>query len=346
MSWRILLPWTRVEVRSLLDSPVQVERWSRPKGANRYDAGATFGTNSSQFVRVAFPCQPAGHESSHCEATYWRAACQWPDKQGGRRKKKKGFPLQSREPQHEIPQLPRPLKPNTHTQKKAGHVWKLLSFVHVSHGITEFWSHPVGHFEGIFFSPPSQSNLNNFQLHILTLNLSLMSYLCDYVSLHAKKKQPICTDCQPLVALSSFFLSSLRTVGTVFNFEKGGDQSKLPHATLQVNTKWTRWRNFQTLSKCVLLEPSLSREASRTPPPPPPLVFKRVRNFFFYFRAWAAILTWAIKAETNRQGCRKPATAAAPPLIIDWPLARRQKTFIILLPVVICICLTFIIYCW
>lgn len=38
-------------------------------------------SGSSQFVCVAFLCQPAGHKSSHCEATYWRAACQWPEKQ-------------------------------------------------------------------------------------------------------------------------------------------------------------------------------------------------------------------------------------------------------------------------
>lgn len=207
--------------------------------------------------------------------------------------------------------------------------------------VSEFWSHPVGHFEGIFFSLPSQSNLNNFQLHILTLNLSLMSYLCDYVSLLGKK-QPICTDCQPLVALSSFFLSSLCTVGTVFNFF-GGDQSKVPHASLQVNTKRRRWRNFKTLLKGVLLNLSLSWEASWRRSS---LNKFRLTSFFFFPWTWAAILTWAIKAETKRRGCRKLATATAPPLIIDWPLARRQKTFIILQPVVICICLIFIIYCW
>ena len=93
-------------------------------------------------------------------------------------------------------------------KQKSPDMSESLSLVRVSHGITQFWSHPVGHFEGIFFSPQSQSNLNNFQLHILTLNPSLMSYLCDYVSLLAKKKkkkQAICTNCQPLVALSSFF---------------------------------------------------------------------------------------------------------------------------------------------
>lgn len=45
--------------------------------------------------------------------------------------------------------------------------------------------------------------------------------------------------------------------------------------------------------------------------------------FFFINVAWAAILTWAIKAETKRRACRKPVTATAPPLIIDWPLAWR-----------------------
>lgn len=41
--------------------------------------------------------------------------------------------------------------------------------------------------------------------------------------------------------------------------------------------------------------------------------------------AWAAILTWAIKAETNRRGSRKPLTATAPPLIIDWPFGWAAK---------------------
>ncbi len=135
-------------------------------------------------------------------------------------RKKQGFPSSQGNHDMKCWSCQGPETKREEKKKKPGHVWKLLSFVHVSHGIPEFWSHPVGHFEGIFFSLPSQSNLNNFHLHILTLNPSLMSYLCDYVSLLAKK-QPVCTDCQPLVALSSFFLSSLRTVGTVFNFEGG-----------------------------------------------------------------------------------------------------------------------------
>lgn len=75
-----------------------------------------------------------------------------------------------------------------------------------------------------------------------------MSYLCDYVSLLAKKKKKKKTSNMHRLSttrgaffLFFFFLSSLHTGGTVFNFEAGGgDQSELPHASLQVNTKRTR----------------------------------------------------------------------------------------------------------
>lgn len=213
MCWRIL------PVRFWLYVPY---RWrgGRPDRSRRTWRRCTFGRDSqaaASFVLCVASslCQPAGHESSHCEATYCRAACQWPETQGKKKQKKKGFP--SSQGNHDMKQwsCQRPLKPKHRTQKnkkKTPDMSESLSLVRVSHGITQFWSHPVGHFEGIFFSPPSQSNLNNFQLHILTLNPSLMSYLCDYVSLLAKKKkkkkQAICTDCQPLVALSSFFFFS------------------------------------------------------------------------------------------------------------------------------------------
>lgn len=126
---------------------------------------------------------------------------------------------------------------------------------------------------GHFSPPPSQSNLNNFQLHILTLHPSLMSYLCDYVSVLAKKKKKRrggekknTSNMHRLSTTRGHFLFSppssflpTRTVGTVFNFEEEeeeegmaavaaakeeegggmGDQSHLPHASLQVNTKRT-----------------------------------------------------------------------------------------------------------
>lgn len=233
MCWRIL------PVRFWLYVPY---RWrgGRPDRSRRTWRRCTFGRDSqaaASFVLCVASslCQPAGHESSHCEATYCRAACQWPETQGKKKQKKKGIPLQSREPRHEtveLPKAPETKTQNTKKQKKNPDMSESLSLVRVSHGITQFWSHPVGHFEGIFFSPPSQSNLNNFQLHILTLNPSLMSYLCDYVSLLAKKKKKKNKQYAPTVNHSwrflpfFFFLSSLHTGGTVFNFEAGGGGSK------------------------------------------------------------------------------------------------------------------------
>lgn len=70
---------------------VQVERWSELSEPAKNDAGAAVWlqpAGSGQFylyMRVCVCrfslCQPAGHGSSHWEATYWRAACQWPEKQ-------------------------------------------------------------------------------------------------------------------------------------------------------------------------------------------------------------------------------------------------------------------------
>ena len=149
------------------------------------------------------------------EFTSWgdilQAACQWPEKQG---KKRDSPPVRGTTTWSTAAAK----APETKTPDMSE---SFLSFVRVSHGITEFWSHPVGHFEGIFFSPPSQSNLNNFQLHILTLNLSLMSYLCDYVSLLAKKNNQYAPTVNHSWHFPPFFLSSLRTVGTVFLFFGG-----------------------------------------------------------------------------------------------------------------------------
>lgn len=62
--------------------------------------------------------------------------------------------------------------------------------------LPQFWSHPLGHFKGIFFSPPSQSDQNNFSTaYFNSHSLSLMFYLCDYVSW--KNPQLVCTACQP-----------------------------------------------------------------------------------------------------------------------------------------------------
>lgn len=87
-TWRILLAWTCVEVWFLLDS---LYRW---RGGRTERSQQTWRRCSawlrlagrSQFARVARLCQPAGHKSSHSEATYWRAACQWPEKRGGRKR--------------------------------------------------------------------------------------------------------------------------------------------------------------------------------------------------------------------------------------------------------------------
>lgn len=252
MCWRIL------PVRFWLYVPY---RWrgGRPDRSRRTWRRCTFGCDSqaaASFVLCVASslCQPAGHESSHCEATYCRAACQWPETQGKKKQKKKGIPLQSREPRHEtveLPKAPETKTQNTKKQKKTPDMSESLSLVRVSHGITQFWSHPVGHFEGIFFSPPSQSNLNNFQLHILTLNPSLMSYLCDYVSLLAKKKKKKTSNMHRLSTtrgaffLFFFFFLPCTRVGLFLILKRGGgDQSELPHASLQVNTKRTRWRKL------------------------------------------------------------------------------------------------------
>lgn len=49
-----------------------------------------------------------------------------------------------------------------------------------------------------------------------------MSYLCDYVSLLARKGKKTTNMHRLSTNRGSFFLSSRRTVGTVFNFEEEG----------------------------------------------------------------------------------------------------------------------------
>lgn len=191
---------------------VQVERWSELSEPAKNDAGAAFWlqpAGSGQFylcMRVCrfSLCQPAGHGSSHWEATYWRAACQWPEKQEEEGKKWDSPPVTGTTTwRTEAAKIPETKKKTTSDQtclKSWKHpVW----LVHMSHGIRSF---DVIQSDTLreYFSPCLPKTIwIIFQLHILTFSLSLMSYLCDYVSLNAKKKEKkisMCTDRQPLVA--------------------------------------------------------------------------------------------------------------------------------------------------
>lgn len=71
--------------------------------------------------------------------------------------------------------------------------------VHVSHGITEFWCHPVGHFEGIFFPLPSQNNLNNFSAAYFNFQ-SIFDVLFVWLCLpECKKRKKKKSQCAPTV---------------------------------------------------------------------------------------------------------------------------------------------------
>lgn len=216
---------------------VQVERWSELSEPAKNDAGAAVWlqpAGSGQFylyMRVCVCrfslCQPAGHGSSHWEATYWRAACQWPEKQEEEGKKWDSPPVTGtttwRTEAAKIPETKK--KPSDQTCLKS---WKHpVWLVHVSHGITDFWCHPVGHFEGIFFPLPSQNNLNKFSaayFNFQSIFDVLFVWLCLPECKKKRKKISMCTDRQPLVA----HLPCARLGLILIYYFFGGDQSELP----------------------------------------------------------------------------------------------------------------------
>lgn len=151
------------------------------------------------------------------------------DQKNKRRREKNGIPLQSREPRHEGPKLPRSLKPKKNpSDQTCLKSWKHpVWLVHVSHGITDFWCHPVGHFEGIFFPLPSQNNLNKFSaayFNFQSIFDVLFVWLCLPECKKKRKKISMCTDRQPLVA----HLPCARLGLILIYFFFGGDQSELP----------------------------------------------------------------------------------------------------------------------
>lgn len=188
---------------------VQVERWSELSEPAKNDAGAAVWlqpAGSGQFylyMRVCVCrfslCQPAGHGSSHWEATYWRAACQWPEKQEEEGKKWDSPPVTGtttwRTEAAKIPETKKK-KPSDQTCLKS---WKHpVWLVHVSHGITDFWCHPVGHFEGIFFPLPSQNNLNKFSAAYFNFQ-SIFDVLFVWLCLPECKKKEKKSQCAPTV---------------------------------------------------------------------------------------------------------------------------------------------------
>lgn len=248
---------------------VQVERWSELSEPAKNDAGAAVWlqpAGSGQFylyMRVCVCgfslCQPAGHGSSHWEATYWRAACQWPEKQEEEGKKWDSPPVTGtttwRTEAAKIPETKKNPSDQTCLKSWKHPVW----LVHVSHGITDFWCHPVGHFEGIFFPLPSQNNLNKFSaayFNFQSIFDVLFVWLCLPECKKKRKKISMCTDRQPLVA----HLPCARLGLILIYFFLEGIKANSPHASLRVNTKCTRQGN---LSKGVLLDPGLSWWASR-----------------------------------------------------------------------------------
>lgn len=216
---------------------VQVERWSELSEPAKNDAGAAVWlqpAGSGQFylyMRVCVCgfslCQPAGHGSSHWEATYWRAACQWPEKQEEEGKKWDSPPVTGtttwRTEAAKIPETKKNPSDQTCLKSWKHPVW----LVHVSHGITDFWCHPVGHFEGIFFPLPSQNNLNKFSAAYFNFQ-SIFDVLFVWLCLPEckKKRKKNLNVHRPSTTRGT---SSLCAVGTYFNlFFFGGDQSELP----------------------------------------------------------------------------------------------------------------------
>lgn len=136
---------------------------------------------------------------------------------------------------------------------------------------------------------------NNFPPHILSHLWCLICVIvCPWLQGGEREKKTV---------------SSIFTFGTAFYhslFSKGSKQT----LSCLISNAREKKKHFKKLYI-----------DGRVVPAPLRAVFSRL--------AWAAILTWAIKAETNRHGSRKPLTATAPPLIIDWPFglaAKRKET--------------------
>lgn len=181
----------------------------RLSAANKHDAGAEF----SPFTRLF--TLPTCRERQFTSRGGALMCCKPATRKTGQQEniKRRGSPLQSGEPWCEILKLPRPRKPKRdQTCLNASSL--ICSCVSQYHPVLMSSSRTL--WENILPPPPplTQSNLNNFQLHFNSIYLWCL--ICVIMSPRLPKNKIIimeCSDCQPLVELSSFF--SLPLTGTV-----------------------------------------------------------------------------------------------------------------------------------